>query len=91
MDLSRLSDSDLRALSKNNLRDVSDAGLKLLAADEDTPKARKGLGAALSKGTEATVGGLGTGFKGLFSPEEAAKQGLERSKALNEKYEEQET
>ena len=89
MDLSRLSDSDLRALSKNNLRDVSDAGLKLLAADEDTPKARKGLGAALSKGTEATVGGLGTGFKGLFSPEEAAKQGLERSKALNEKYEEQ--
>lgn len=89
MDLSRLSDSDLRALSKNNLSDVSDAGLKLLAADEDTPKARKGLGAALSKGTEATVGGLGTGFKGLFNPEEAAKQGLERSKALNEKYEEQ--
>ena len=57
--------------------------------EEDKPKARKGLGAALGKGVESTAGGLGTGFKGLFSPEEAAKQGLERSKALNEKYEEQ--
>jgi hypothetical protein len=57
--------------------------------EEDKPKARKGLGAALGKGTESTLGGLGTGFKGLFSPEEAAKQGLARSKALGEKYEEQ--
>jgi hypothetical protein len=44
MDLSRFSDSDLRALSKNNLRDVSDAGLKLLAAEENTPRVKQDTG-----------------------------------------------
>lgn len=88
MDLSRLSDDDLVALSNNNLGAMSDAGLKLLAAG-DAPAPKKGIGAALGSGTESFIGALRTGAESIFSPEEAARKGLEREEARAGKYADQ--
>jgi hypothetical protein len=88
MDLSRLSDDDLIALSNNNLGAMSDAGLKLLSAG-DMPAPKKGFGAALGSGTESFIGALRTGAESIFSPEEAARKGLEREEARAGKYADQ--
>jgi hypothetical protein len=88
MDLSKLSDDDLIALSNNNLGAMSDAGLKLLSMG-DMPAPKKGIGAALGSGTESFIGALRTGAEGIFSPEEAARKGLEREEARAGKYAEQ--
>jgi DNA repair exonuclease SbcCD ATPase subunit len=55
----------------------------------DEPQQKKGIGAALGKGTESVLGSLRTGAEALISPEEAAKKGLQRSQELSEKYAEQ--
>lgn len=89
MDLSRLSDDDLRALSANNLGAMSDEGLKLIASGGQAPAGKKGIGAALAKGFESTVGAGQTTLESLFGANEAAKRGLERERALGEKYQEQ--
>ena len=88
MDLSKLSDDDLIALSNNNLGAMSDAGLKLLSAG-DMPAPKKGIGAALGSGTESFIGSLRTGAEAIFSPEEAARKGLEREEARAGKYADQ--
>jgi len=89
MDLSRLSDDDLRALSANNLGAMSDAGLKLIASGGQAPAGKKGFGAALGKGFESTTGAAQTTLESLFGADEAARRGLERERALGQKYEEQ--
>ena len=64
--------------------------LAFVAAHADElPAKRTGLGAALGKGIESTLSQMRTGLAGLLSPEEAAKAGLERGKAIGEKYDEQ--
>jgi hypothetical protein len=88
MDLSKLSDDDLIALSNNNLGAMSDAGLKLLSMG-DMPAPKKGIGAALGSGTESFIGSLRTGAGAIFSPEEAARKGLEREEARAGKYADQ--
>jgi hypothetical protein len=88
MDLSKLSDDDLIALSNNNLGAMSDAGLKLLSMG-DMPAPKKGVGAALGSGTESFIGSLRTGAEAIFSPEEAARKGLEREEARAGKYADQ--
>lgn len=88
MDLSKLSDDDLIALSNNNLGAMSDAGLKILSAG-DMPAPKKGVGAALGSGTESFIGSLRTGAEAIFSPEEAARKGLEREEARAGKYADQ--
>jgi hypothetical protein len=88
MDLSKLSDDDLIALSNNNLGAMSDAGLKILSAG-DMPAPKKGIGAALGSGTESFIGALRTGAESIFSPEEAARKGLEREEARAGKYADQ--
>jgi hypothetical protein len=88
MDLSKLSDDDLVALSNNNLGAMSDAGLKLLSMG-DAPAPKKGIGAALGSGTESFIGALRTGAEAIFSPEEAARKGLEREEARAGKYADQ--
>jgi hypothetical protein len=55
----------------------------------DEPQQKKGLGAALGKGTESMLGSLRTGAEAIVSPEEAAKKGLQRGQELSEKYAEQ--
>ncbi len=55
----------------------------------EEPQQKKGLGAALGKGFESTLGALRTGVEATISPEEAAKKGLARSEALSEKYADQ--
>jgi hypothetical protein len=52
-----------------------------------TPK--KGIGAALGSGTESFIGSLRTGAEAIFSPEEAARKGLEREEARAGKYADQ--
>ena len=89
MDLSRLSDDDIRALRDNNLSAVSDAGIKFLAAGgEETPK-KKGVGAALSKGFESFLGAGQTTLESPFGANKAAERGLQRGEALDKKYEDQ--
>lgn len=89
MDLSRLSDDDLRALSANNLGAMSDAGLKILSTGgEEAPK-KKGFGAALAKGTESLLGSAQTTLESPFGANEAATRGLKRNEELGKKYEDQ--
>jgi hypothetical protein len=52
-------------------------------------KPKKGFGAALGSGTESFVGALRTGAEAIFSPEEAARKGLEREEARAGKYADQ--
>ena len=55
----------------------------------EEPAQKKGLGAALGKGAESLISSTRTGLESLISPEEGAKKGLERSKAIGEKYADQ--
>ena len=87
MDLSKLSDDDLRALSVNNLGAMSDEGLKILAAGDVKPK--KGIGAALGKGTESFLGAGQTTIESLFGANKAAERGVQRGEELGRKYEDQ--
>jgi hypothetical protein len=51
---------------------------------------KKGLGAAVAKGTESMVSQMRSGLGGIFSsPEEAATAGLERGKGINTEYADQ--
>ena len=55
----------------------------------EEPIKKKGIGAALGKGFESTTGAAQTTLESLFGANEAAKRGLEREKAIGQKYEEQ--
>lgn len=89
MDLNRLSDNDLRALSNNDLGAMSDAGLKFIASGgQETPK-KKGIGAALARGTESFLGTGQTTLESLTGANKAAERGLRREEVLGEKYAEQ--
>lgn len=55
----------------------------------EAPKAKKGLGAAIGKGTESFLGAGQTAIESMFGADEAAKRGLKRDEALGQKYEEQ--
>ena len=59
-----------------------------IPAAEEVPK-KKGLGAALAKGTESLFGSAQTAFETPFGANEAATRGLKRSEALGGKYEDQ--
>lgn len=50
---------------------------------------KTGIGAALGSGTESFISSLRTGAEGIFSPEEAARKGLEREEARAGKYADQ--
>jgi len=89
MDLSRLSDDDLRALSANNLGAMSDAGLKLIAAGGQEAPKKKGIGAALARGTESFLGAGQTSLESIIDADKAAKKGLRREEALGAKYADQ--
>lgn len=87
MDLSKLSDKDLRALSNNDLGSVSDAGLQIIAGVE--PKLKKGAGAALGRGTESFLSTGRTALESIVGADKAAKEGLRREEELGKKYAEQ--
>jgi hypothetical protein len=87
MDLSKLSDKDLRALSNNDLGSISDAGLQIIAGVE--PKLKKGIGAALSRGVESFIGTGQTGLESIVDVNKAAERGLRREEELGKKYAEQ--
>jgi len=55
----------------------------------EEPAKKKGFGAALGKGFESTTGAAQTTLESLFGANEAARRGLEREKAIGQKYEEQ--
>lgn len=55
----------------------------------ETPKQKKGIGAALGKGFESTVGAGQTTLESMFGAEEAAKRGLKREEEIGAKYAEQ--
>ena len=55
----------------------------------EEPAQKKGLGAALGKGTESTLSSLRTGLEAIVSPEKAAKKGLTRGQELSDKYADQ--
>jgi hypothetical protein len=55
----------------------------------EAPKAKKGIGAALGRGTESFLGAGQTTLESMFGANDAAKRGLEREAALGQKYEEQ--
>jgi hypothetical protein len=57
------------------------------AAEEATK--RKGIGAALGKGTESFLGAGQTTLESLFGANKAAERGLAREEALGKKYEDQ--
>jgi hypothetical protein len=89
MDLSRLSDDDLRALSVNNLGAMSDAGLRIIAAGGQEAPKKKGIGAALGKGFESFLGAGQTTLESPFGANKAAERGLQRGEELGKKYEDQ--
>jgi len=89
MDLSRLSDDDIRALRDNNLGAVSDAGIKFLAAGGQEAPKKKGIGAALGKGFESFLGAGQTTLETPFGANKAAERGLQRGEELGRKYEDQ--
>jgi hypothetical protein len=57
------------------------------AAEEDPKK--KGIGAALGKGTESFLGAGQTTLESLFGANKAAERGLQRGEELGKKYEDQ--
>jgi hypothetical protein len=89
MDLSRLSDDDIRALRDNNIGAVSDAGIKFLAAGGQEAPKKKGVGAALGKGFESTLSSGQTTLESLFGANKAAERGLQRGEDIGKKYEDQ--
>ena len=89
MDLSRLSNDDLRALSTNNLEAMSTEGLRIIAAGGQEAPKKKGIGAALARGTESFLGAGQTSLESIIDADKAAKKGLRREEALGAKYAEQ--
>lgn len=78
LDLSQLSDSDLKALSKKDYANMSDAGLKLLAGSGTTPKGSVlgGVGEtalAMGTGLVGTVVGGWQGIGGMVSDKLSGK------------------
>ena len=85
MDLSRLSDEDLKALSEGRLQAVSDRGLRILSG-EVPPEPKEGIGAALVGGTRGFLSRGQTAVESVFDPEGAARRGVERAEELGEQY-----
>lgn len=85
MDLTKLSDEDLKALADNKFSAISDRGLRILAG-ETPPEPKEGVLAAGVGGFKRAVSTMGTGLEALLSPEEAAKRGLARSEAIGQEY-----
>lgn len=85
MDLSKLSDSDLKALNASRLDLVSDAGLLILAGKEPAAP-KEGVGAALVGGTKRALSSAQTAIESLFDAEEAAKRGLAREEEIGREY-----
>ena len=82
MDLSRLSDEDLKALAANRFDAVSERGLRIIAGE--VPEEKKGLGAAVVGGAKRLGSTLQTAVESITAPEEAARRGVERQKAISE-------
>lgn len=59
-----------------------------IPAAEEAPK-KKGIGAALGKGTESFLGAGQTTLESLFGANKAAERGLQRGEELGKKYEDQ--
>lgn len=55
----------------------------------EAPKQKKGIGAALGKGFESTLGAAQTSVESMFGADEAAKRGLRREEEIGSKYAEQ--
>ena len=81
MDLSRLSDEDLKALSEGRLQAVSDRGLRILSG-EAPPEPKEGIGAALVGGTKGFLSRGRTAVESVFDPEGAARRGVSVPKNL---------
>ena len=85
MDLTKLSDEDLKALAKNDFASISERGLRIIAG-ETPPEPKEGIGAAVVGGTKRALSTGRTGLEALFSPEEAARKGVERAEELGQQY-----
>jgi DNA repair exonuclease SbcCD ATPase subunit len=85
MDLSRLSEQDLRAVASNDLASVSEAGLRIIAGIP-APQPAEGVGAAFRGGLEGLLSRARTGVEAIFDPEEAARRGLERSEDIGQRF-----
>lgn len=85
MDLSRLSDKDLQALSASRLDLISDAGLRVLAGQTPS-EPEEGLIASGVGGFKRAVSTGRTALESFFNPEEAARAGLARQEALAQQY-----
>lgn len=69
-------------------KDQAYAAVKAELAKKPEPK--KGLGAALAKGTESTLSQMRSGIAGLLgSPEEAATAGIKRGEGITSEYADQ--
>ena len=88
MDLSRLSNEDLAAISEGDMSKVSDKGLQMLANPPKPVKADTGFTGAFKAGME-NVKGAGyalAGRTGLMNPEEAEKEIQEHKRKAGEVF-----
>ena len=84
MDLSRLSEQDLRAVASNDLASVSEAGLRIIAGIP-APQPAEGVFAAGQGGLENLLSRSRTGVEAIFDPEGAARRGLERGEDISQR------
>jgi hypothetical protein len=85
MDLTKLSDEDLKALAKKDFASISERGLRIIAG-EAAPEPEEGVIAAGIGSTKRAISTARTGLESLFSPEEAARKGVERAEELGQQY-----
>jgi hypothetical protein len=86
MDLTKLSDEDLKALANNDFASISDKGLRIIAGEPE-PEPKKGVGAAFRGGLEGLLSRFQTAGEAVFlSPEEAARRGVERSEEIGQRF-----
>ena len=86
MDLTKLSDKDLKALANNDFASISERGLRIIAGEAE-PEPKKGVFAAGLGGLKRAASQLQTaGEAAVLSPEEAARRGLERSEAISAEF-----
>jgi hypothetical protein len=86
MDLTKLSDEDLKALANNDFASISDKGLRVIAGEPE-PEPEKGIGAAFRGGLEGLLSRFQTAGEAVFlSPEEAARRGVERSEEIGQRF-----
>jgi hypothetical protein len=85
MDLTKLSDEDLKALAKNDFASISERGLRIIAG-ETPPEPKEGVIPSVIGGTKRALSTGRTGLEALFSPEEAARKGVERAEELGQQY-----